>query len=80
MLDAAGHPLDRGHWRVAYVSSAQAINPAEAAIDGRADTFWHSRYSPAPIPPYPHLLVIDLGAVTHVSGFRYLPRPQNLPV
>jgi beta-galactosidase len=79
LIDAAGHPLDRARWRVAYASSEEPGNPATAILDGRADTFWHSRYTPEPFPHHPHLVVIDLGEAARFSGFRYLPRPSALP-
>ena len=43
------------------------------AIDGNNATFWHSLYKPT-AAPLPHTATLDLGAVTSVRGFTYLPR------
>ena len=79
LLDEAGQPLSRAQWTVAYVDSEE-LNaeeaPAAGAIDGvtgQRELFWHSEWSRKQTP-YPHTLIIDLGAVTRVSGLRYTPR------
>lgn len=79
LLDAAGQTPGREIWRIAYASSAQPGNPPEAILDGDPGTFWHSRYSPTPFPHHPHFVVIDLGEIRQLTGFRYLPRAQDLP-
>lgn len=55
----------------------QSINPSAYAIDGNTSTFWHSEYSPV-LTPLPHQAVLDLGAVSSVNGFTYLPRQDGL--
>lgn len=42
-------------------------------IDGRRDTYWHSRWH-EPAADYPHEVVIDLGAMTELRGFTVTPR------
>lgn len=42
-------------------------------IDGRRDTYWHSRWH-EPCAEYPHEVVIDLGALTELRGFTVTPR------
>jgi len=49
---------------------------AANAIDGDPRTIWHSAWSSGVAQP-PHELVIDLGAVHDVRGFRYLARQDN---
>ena len=80
LLDAGGHTLPRNGWRVAYADSTEGgdKNDPANAIDGRADTIWHTAWS-AKSPAHPHYLVLDLGANRDFSGFRYLPRQDRNP-
>ena len=56
-------------------SSQNKLNDRLAihAIDGDPTTLWHSRYVGGVVGP-PHELLIDLGAIYDVTGFRYLAR------
>ena len=49
---------------------------AKYAIDQDPETFWHSPWSGV-IPPHPHELDLDLGVITRVTGFRFLPRQDG---
>ena len=51
-------------------------NVAANAIDGNADTIWHTSYTPAP-DPMPHHLTIDLGRAVTLRGITYLPRQDG---
>ena len=51
-------------------------NVAANAIDGNADTIWHTSYTPAP-DPMPHHLTIDLGRAVTLKGITYLPRQDG---
>lgn len=64
--------------KVVRASSENVSNGKHAsnAIDGDPRTIWHSRWS-SDTARHPHELVIDLGAVTEVRGFRYLARQDN---
>jgi beta-galactosidase len=79
LLDEAGQLIPRDKWTIAYVDSEEltAENGAAAgAIDGitgQREEFWHSEWSRKQAP-YPHCLVIDLGAPARVAGLRYTPR------
>lgn len=46
------------------------------AIDGNPRTVWHTQFSDK-LAKHPHELVIDLGAVYDVRGFRYLSRQDS---
>ena len=46
------------------------------AIDGNPRTIWHSEFSDK-LASHPHELVIDLGAVYEIRGFRYLARQDS---
>ena len=61
--------------RVTYCSSyAGSSNSPWNLIDGRRDTFWHSEWREEPIPPYPHEIIIDMGALSELRGFAFTPR------
>ena len=51
---------------------------AKNAIDGSPDTIWHTEWWRTD-PDYPHEIVIDLGSLYEVTGFRYLPRQDQWP-
>jgi beta-galactosidase len=74
--------VPRTLWKLIRASSEETTGEkAEAtkAFDGNPDTFWHTEWKNRQ-PGFPHELVIDLGAVTDVVGFRILTRqtgPQN---
>jgi hypothetical protein len=51
-------------------------NVAANAIDGDADTIWHTRWEPTN-DPMPHHLTVDLGREVTLNGITYLPR-QNM--
>jgi hypothetical protein len=46
---------------------------AENVLDGQTDTFWHTEWFLSS-PPHPHEIILALGGLYTVSGFRYLPR------
>jgi hypothetical protein len=48
-------------------------NVAANALDGDAETIWHTRWQPRN-DPMPHQLVIDLGREVALKGVTYLPR------
>ena len=61
--------------RVTSCSSyAGSSNSPWNLIDGRRDTFWHSEWRTTPMPPYPHEIVIDMGAMSELRGFAFTPR------
>lgn len=66
--------VDRSSWSVLYVDSYQSGRDPEYVLDGDPNTFWHTQWSPS-TDPYPHTLVIDMGAKVQVEGFVYVPRP-----
>jgi F5/8 type C domain/Fibronectin type III domain len=49
---------------------------AEAAIDGRVETFWRTEMGEK-APRHPHELIIALGGDYLVKGFRHLPRQDG---
>ncbi len=62
------------NWRVKSADSEQpGEGPASHALDGNADTYWHTAYGDS-TPKHPHQLVVDFGAVHRVFGVSLLPR------
>jgi beta-galactosidase len=66
IVDAAGQNISKAGWKILYADSEEVL--AEDAsddrvLDGRAETFWHTRWDGTK-DPLPHHLVIDLGGGT----------------
>lgn len=81
LLDPSGNSISHASWTIAYVDSEELVGEdgsASNAINGQTADFWHSEWK-TNSPPYPHRLVIDLGAKTTIGGFRYTPRTGNNP-
>jgi beta-galactosidase len=79
LLDAQGRSISREAWTIALVDSEETAAEDGAglnAIDGQSSSFWHTAWS-SHKPDFPHQIVVDLGATTELSGFRYLPRQGN---
>lgn len=51
---------------------------AANAVDGDANTFWHTQWSDAS-PAHPHWIIIELSKETKLKGFTYLPRQDDNP-
>jgi beta-galactosidase len=76
LIGANGEPISHQSWTIAYVSSEEKSGEdgsASNAIDGQSANFWHTEWKNQQTK-HPHQLVIDLGAETPISGFRYTPR------
>ena len=78
VLDKNGKDISRNDWSIAYADSEEVMqdnNDAAKIFDLQESTFWHTSWSKE--KEFPHHVVIDLGKEYDVSGFRYLPRPQE---
>jgi len=62
--------------KVIACDSQVDANPAANAIDGKANTFWHTPWGDQ-AKPMPHHLVIDLGSEVSLSGLKYLARQDS---
>jgi len=64
--------------KLVRASSENRGNDRQAAyaVDGDPRTVWHTQFT-AGIKKHPHELVIDLGAIHEVRGFRYLARQDK---
>ena len=66
--------IPQGGWALTFVDSEATGFEGGQAFDGDTMTIWHTQFSPTS-PAHPHDLVVDLGAVYSIEGFRQLPRP-----
>ncbi len=56
-----------------HVSSQHDSDPGTKGLDGKPDTFWHTRYGEGETK-HPHEITLDLGRSFDIEGFAYLPR------
>lgn len=68
---------DRTGW-TATADSSQAGNEAAKVLDGNANSFWHTQYSPT-TAGLPHTLTIDMKTARYVNGLSYQPRQDGSP-
>ena len=76
VLDKEGNRLSREPWTVKYADSedvSRVNRSADKVFDLQESTYW----STVKGTPYPHAVVIDLGATHTVSGLQYLPRMES---
>lgn len=68
-----------GSWSLEHVDSEEIIGENGAAInafDGNVNTYWHTQWNNGS-PGYPHEIQINLGSITEINGFSYLPRQYD---
>lgn len=76
VLNDKGERISREPWTVVYADSEnmKGVNrSADKLFDLQESTYW----STVPGTPYPHSVVIDLGAEHNISGIQYLPRMES---
>ncbi len=76
LLNNKGERLSREPWTVLYADSedmAGVNRSADKTFDLQESTYW----STVPGTPFPHAIVIDLGASHNISGIQYLPRMES---
>ncbi|MFG6389199.1 MAG: beta-galactosidase, partial [Muribaculum sp.] len=76
VLDDKGERLSREPWIVNYADSedvARMNRSGDKTFDLQESTYW----STVPGIPFPHAIVIDLGATHSIEGFQYLPRMES---
>lgn len=62
-----------------YADSHETTGEAAQAglvMDNQPTTYWHTKWQ-GDNPSHPHMIVLDLGKVQKLSGFRYLPRQDR---
>ena len=76
LLDENGERLSREPWIVNYADSEDVSRlncSADKLFDLQESTYWKT----AKGAPYPHAVVLDLGADHNVSEIQYLPRMES---
>jgi len=79
LIGENGKELSRENWKVVYADSEEMTNEdgkADNIFDLQSTTIWHTQWADAS-PEHPHQVVIDLGGVEKVAGFKYLPRQDS---
>ena len=74
LFDDKGKNIPHSDWSIAAVSSEERSGEdgsAENAVDGQIANHWHSSWD---MEKFPHYIVIDLGKVENVGGFKWTPR------
>ncbi len=65
--------VDKSKWKVVSYSSQASGEEASKAIDGQADTHWHTRWG-SNEPKHPHEIVVDMGKTYQIAEFIYVGR------
>lgn len=76
LLNENGERLSREPWIVNYADSedvSHANCSADKFFDLQESTYWSTTKG----SPYPHAVVIDLGAMHTLTGLQYLPRMES---
>ena len=69
--------VDKREWNIVYADSEQpGEGPAIHAIDGKAETFWHTNWMTTK-DRMPHEIQVDLGRIHTLIGFKYLGRQDS---
>lgn len=69
-------PIDRTGWTIT-ADSQETGHEIAKAIDGNPNTFWHSRWSPAPAKAVPNIVTIDMKNSFTVTGVSIQPRQDG---
>lgn len=78
LIGENGQPVAKDNWKVVYVNTEQdGEGYADQMIDDDVNTYWHSQWKEAQ-PRHPHRVIVDLGEIQTVKGFRIRQRnPQS---
>lgn len=74
-LPVSFRPITKTNWTIT-ANSQEAGYDAIRMIDGRNDTFWHTKFNPQSDSP-PYIVTINLGATYDVTTVRYQPRMDS---
>lgn len=79
LLDENGNAINKKKWNIVHTNT-EAIGEgfAEDMIDGNEATYWHSAWK-KDVKQLPHQIIVDLGNIRTVKGFRICMRNVNLP-
>lgn len=65
--------INKSKWQVVSFSDQLDGYPAANAIDGNAETMWHTPWE-NDVTEHPHHLEVDMGEPVEINGFYYTPR------
>lgn len=68
-------PIDRTGWTIT-ADSQETNHEIAKAIDGLANTFWHTRWTPS-ATGFPHWVIIDMKKINTVNGVTVQPRQDG---
>ena len=79
LLDENGNPINKKKWNIVHTNTeAVGEGVAEDMIDGDESTYWHCAWK-KDVKALPHQIIVDLGNIRTVKGFRICVRDVNLP-
>ena len=79
LIDESGNIINKDKWNIVFTNTeALGEGVADDMIDGDEKTYWHSAWR-KDVKALPHQVIIDLGNIRTVKGFRILTRDVNLP-
>lgn len=79
LLDENGNAINKKKWNIVHTNTeALGEGIAEDMIDGDEATYWHSAWK-KDVKPLPHQIIVDLGNIRTVKGFRICMRDVKLP-
>ena len=79
LIDENGNIINKDKWNIVFTNTeALGEGVADDMIDSDEKTYWHSAWR-KDVKPLPHQVIIDLGNIRTVKGFRILTRDVNLP-
>lgn len=76
VLGKDGKPVSRESWKIVYADSEETRSgnrTADKIYDLQESTYWQTVDNTS----FPHQVVVDLGQVYEISGFRMLPRAEK---
>ena len=77
--DENGNPIEKKKWNIVHTNTeAVGEGVAEDMIDGDESTYWHCAWK-KDVKALPHQIIVDLGNIRTVKGFRICVRDVNLP-
>lgn len=77
--DSDGKEIPREEYQLLYADSEEAGQEnglADMMIDNQPTTYWHTQWSNGGTKQ-PHQIVLDMGKVRTIKGFKYLARMRN---
>lgn len=79
LIDDKGNVIPKENWSIVHTNTeALGEGFAKYLIDGDTKTYWHSAWK-KDVKPVPHQVIVDLGTIHTVKGFRLNVRDVSLP-